>query len=316
MKKIINNLSLILVLSVLAYACSSDKKEKENSKTNEQILQEVNEVKAIGKVIPAEDYAIISSATAGRIVKLLVQEGDSVQKDQTLFELESGNSSLDIKQATAQLNSLRAQNKTIAEDIMKAEIYTKELKEKYETSKLLVGKNAETKEKLETDYSNWQQQEANLRGLRQQLRAQKLTESEQQIQINKAKNTISDFTVKAANAGIITDLTAKLGQSIGSSEELGKIINIENPIIEAEVDELFANDIQLGQKVVVMPVGRKDTLADGTVIYTNPILSNKSILYESANEGEDRRVRKIKIKLDQSKNLTINAKVDCSIRIR
>lgn len=316
MKKIINNLSLILLLGSLTYACSSDKKEKENSKTNEQILQEVNEVKAIGKVVPAEDYAIISSATAGRIANLFVQEGDSVQKDQILFELESGNSSLDVKQATAQLNSLRAQNKTIAEDIAKAEIYAKELKEKYETSKLLVAKNAETKEKLETDYSNWQQQEANLRGLRKQLRAQRLTESEQQIQINKAQNIISDFTVKAASTGIITDLTAKLGQSIGSSQELGKIINIDNPIIEAEVDELFANDIQLGQKVIISRVGRKDTLGQGTIFYANPILSNKSILYESANEGEDRRVRKIKIRLDQGKNLTINAKVDCSVRIR
>ncbi|NGM73266.1 efflux RND transporter periplasmic adaptor subunit [Sphingobacterium sp. SGL-16] len=316
MKKIINNLCLILILGSLAYACSSDKKENENSKTNEQILQEVNEVKAIGKVVPAEDYAIISSATAGRIAKLFVQEGDSVQKDQILFELEYGNSSLDVKQATAQLNSLRAQNKTIAEDIAKAEIYARELKEKYETSKLLVAKNAETKEKLETDYSNWQQQEANLRGLRKQLSAQKLTESEQQIQINKAQNIISDFTVKAASTGIITDLTAKLGQSIGSSQELGKIINIENPIIEAEVDELFANDIQFGQKVIISPVGRKDTLGQGTIFYANPILSNKSILYESANEGEDRRVRKIKIRLDQGKNLTINAKVDCSIRIR
>jgi multidrug resistance efflux pump len=304
------------MFSVLATACTSDKKEEENTKSNTEILQEVTEVKAIGKVVSADDYAVIASATAGQISNILVQEGDSVQKGQLILKLGTGNSSLDIEEAKAQLNSLRAQNKTVIEDIAKAEIYMQELKEKYETSKTLFAKNAETKEKLDADYSNWQQQEANLRGLRQSLKAQKLTEKEKQIQINKAQNTIGDYSVKASASGVITDLTARLGQSIGSAEELGKIINIENPIIEAEVDELFAGDIKVGQKVFVFPVGRKDTIATGEVYYANQILSNKSILYETANESEDRRVRKIKVKLNQSSNLIINAKVDCSIRIR
>jgi multidrug resistance efflux pump len=304
------------MFSVLATACTSDKKEEENTKSNTEILQEVTEVKAIGKVVSADDYAVIASATAGQISNILVQEGDSVQKGQLILKLGTGNSSLDIEEAKAQLNSLRAQNKTVIEDIAKAEIYMQELKEKYETSKTLFAKNAETKEKLDADYSNWQQQEANLRGLRQSLKAQKLTEKEKQIQINKAQNTIGDYSVKASASGVITDLTARLGQSIGSAEELGKIINIENPIIEAEVDELFAGDIKVGQKVFVFPVGRKDTIATGEVYYANHILSNKSILYETANESEDRRVRKIKVKLNQSSNLIINAKVDCSIRIR
>lgn len=304
------------MLSVLATACTSDKKEEENTKTNAEILQEVTEVKAIGKVVSADDYAVIASATAGQISNILVQEGDSVQKGQLLLELGAGNSSLDIDEAKAQLNSLRAQNKTVTEDIAKAEIYAQELKEKYENSKALFAKNAETKEKLDADYSNWQQQEANLRGLRQSLKAQKLTENEKQIQINKAQNTIGDYSVKASANGVITDLTARLGQSISSAEELGKIINIENPIVEAEVDELFAGDIKVGQKVFVFPVGRKVTIATGEVYYANQILSNKSILYETANESEDRRVRKIKVKLNQSSNLIINAKVDCSIRIR
>lgn len=316
MKKTINKWGYLLAVCALTWSCSSNDNKQENTKTNEKILQEVNAVKAIGKVVPAEDHAVISSATAGKIVSLMVQDGDSVQAGQLLFKLEAGNADLDIQKARAQLNSLRAQNKTMSEDIVKAEIYARELKEKYETSRSLVAKNAETREKMETDYSNWQQQEVTVRSMRQQYRAQQLTESEQEIEISKVQNAIGDFSVHASMGGIITDLTAKLGQSIGSAEELGKIINIQNPIIEAEVDELFANDIKLGQQVVVSPVGRMDTLATGTVFYLNPILSNKSILYETANEGEDRRVRKIKIKLEQGSDLTINAKVDCSIRIR
>ncbi|MCA5004822.1 efflux RND transporter periplasmic adaptor subunit [Sphingobacterium bovistauri] len=316
MKKIINKLSIFTLTITLLNSCSSEKKEKENSMTNEQILNAITDVKAIGKVVPADDIAIISSITSGRVSKIHVNEGDSVYENQLIIELESGNSSLDIEQAIAQFNSIRAKNNTLIEDISKAEIYANELKEKYETSKKLFERNAETKENLDTDYSTWQQQLADLRGLRQNLKAQRITETEQQIQVNKVKNSNANFNVKAPTSGTITDLTAKLGQSVGASQELGKIINIKNPIIEAEVDELFANDIKVGQKVFISPIGRQDTIATGEVFFTNPILSNKSILYETANEGEDRRVRKIKIKLEQGNNLTINAKVDCSIRIR
>jgi hypothetical protein len=87
-------------------------------------------------------------------------------------------------------------------------------------------------------------------------------------------------------------------------------------MIEAEVDELFANDVKTGQSVYISTTTHTDTLARGTVSYVSPILSNKSILYETANEGEDRRVRKIKIKLQNSGPFAINAKVNCQIKIR
>jgi len=112
------------------------------------------------------------------------------------------------------------------------------------------------------------------------------------------------------------DLTAHVGQSISSTTELGKIVNVVEPIVEAEVDELFAQDVKVGQLVTISQVGSKDKAIEGHVIYTSPILSNKSILYETANEGEDRRVRKIKIQLSTNNELAINAKVDCTIKIK
>src|SRR5690606_40924769 len=101
MKKIINKLQFILMFSVLATACTSDKKEEKNTKTNAEILQEVTEVKAIGKVVSADDYSVIASATAGQISNILVQVGDSVQKGQLILKLGAGNSSLDIEEAKA-----------------------------------------------------------------------------------------------------------------------------------------------------------------------------------------------------------------------
>lgn len=312
-----NRIFYILLTSMLFVAlssCSNKKEEKQLS--NKEILEEIKEIKAIGKVVSAKDWTIISSNTSARIKELMIKDGDSVSKGQLLMQLEAGNTDLDVQQAQAQLNSLNKENRTILEDIRKARVYADELKDKYETSKRLYEQDAETKEKMTTDYSNWQQQELTLKGLQQKQQAQQASAYEQQLEIQKAQNTRSDFQIIAASSGVITDLVAKVGQSVQAAMELGKIIDVEQPMVEAEVDELFVNDVKVGQSVLIFPIGRKDQAANGRISYLSPILSEKSILYETANEGQDRRVRKIKIEIEGNNVLTINSKVDCTIRIR
>jgi len=317
MKMTTNRIFYVLFTSILFVALSScGNKKEEKQQSNKEILQEIKEIKAVGKVVSAKDWTIISSNTSARIKQLLVKDGDSVSKGQLLMQLEAGNTDLDVQQAKAQLNSLNKENKTITEDIRKAKVYADELKAKYETSKRLFEQDAETKEKMSTDYSNWQQQELTLRGLQQKQQAQQASAYEQQLEIQKAENTRSDFQIVAASSGVITDLVAKVGQSVQVAMELGKIIDVEHPMVEAEVDELFVNDVKIRQSVLIFPVGRKDQAANGRITYLSPILSEKSILYETANEGQDRRVRKIKIEIEGNNVLTINSKVDCTIRIR
>ncbi|MGN0021989.1 MAG: HlyD family secretion protein [Sphingobacterium hotanense] len=317
MKMTTNRIFYILLTSMLFVAFSScGNKKVEKQQSNKEILEEIKEIKAVGKVVSAKDWTIISSNTSARIKELMVKDGDSVRKGQLLMQLEAGNTDLDVQQAQAQLNSLNKENRTILEDIRKAKVYADELKDKYETSKRLYEQEAETKEKMTTDYSNWQQQELTLKGLQRKQQAQQASAYEQQLEIQKAQNTRSDFQIIAASSGVITDLVAKVGQSVQAAMELGKIIDVEHPMVEAEVDELFVNDVKVGQSVLIFPVGRKDQAANGRISYLSPILSEKSILYETANEGQDRRVRKIKIEIEGNNVLTINSKVDCTIRIR
>lgn len=129
-------------------------------------------------------------------------------------------------------------------------------------------------------------------------------------------NDLAAFQIKAPEAGIITDLDATVGQYVNGAEQLGRLASSLAPIVEAEVDELFAQDIRAGQPAYIIASGRPDTLARGYVSYASPVLSDKSILYDTANEGEDRRVRRIKIVPEGEVSLAINAKVACIIDIR
>ncbi len=315
MKKIINKCLWAGGLVLLA-GCQSAEKESDNSRTNEQILEEVTEVNAIGKVVPASDWAIISSPASARIQRILVQVGDSVALGQPLLVLDSGNAALDLAEARARLTSLQAEHRSAEEELHKAEVQAAALKSVHETSQRLLELGAETREQAESDRVSWQQQEQTVRALAQQLRARRATEQEQAIQIKKATNDLAGFQIGAPQAGIVTDLVARVGQHVSGAEELGRIAATLAPIVEAEVDELFAQDIQVGQPAYIVAAGRPDTLARGHVSYASPVLSDKSILYETANEGEDRRVRRIKIVPDSTVSLPINAKVACIINIR
>lgn len=316
MKKIINNISYILLLlaTFCLLGCNNKEKKNQDKSASDTVLR-VQEVVAIGKVVPADGWIQISSPTNGLIEEILIKEGDEVQKGQTLLKLKQSIATLDVEQARAELESLKANNQVNLQDLEKEKILLAELKSKYETSKELYSKNAETRENVESDLSNYKQQQEKINSINKQIQSNRFTEKEQRIQIEKSQQALNDFRVVALKNGIISDLNAEVGQSVISNDNLGTMVENHNYLIEAEVDELFADSVQVGQIVEMNMVGKTAVISKGKIIYVSPTLANKSIIFETANEAEDRRVRRIKIEPDNSSNLLINAKVECKIKI-
>lgn len=317
MKKTINKFSLLALLSILylVASCNSQKDEEVPVLSTHELVQQVDTVMAIGKV-STENTALITSTTTSTIQEVLVQEGDSVKKGDILIRLANKVGNYDVALEKAKLTSLRSQNQITLQDIEREKLHLQHLEEKYLTTKRLFERQAETKENLQADETNFLQQQKRLASLQSQLQVTNAQVKEQQIQINKAATTQTDYTIVASTSGTITDLKAKVGQAINPNESLGEIIDLSQVIIEAEVDELFAQKVAVGQAVQFSNIGTKQTIGEGTIIYTSPTLMNKSILYETANEADDRRVRKIKIKPSTTQHLLINAKVACQIKVQ
>ena len=318
MKKIINNYSIsIFAYTLLLVQACQDKKEQETTKTNTEIINEVNTVIGVGKVVPKDGWAKISSPITARIYRILVEEGDSVQLDEPLFQLlDNNNVDSDLEEAKLRLSNLYAQRDVKAKDIAREKLKLQDLNQQYENSKKLYQSNAETLEKLNADLSAVQLQEKLIESMLTEQRIYGLNEQEQKISIEKAQKNKQDLIVKSPKAGIINEILVEIGQAISNTTELGRIVNSRDILIEAEVDELFANKVQLGQNVTLYAVGRTDSLGTGKIVYASPTLMNKSIRYESTGESEDRRVRKIKIQPQSNNNLLINAKVECQINIK
>lgn len=315
MRKITNSLSILsfLVLLLAVVSCKNEKKQKEEEKAKVSAIY--GSVIAIGKVIPEDGWVQISSPVSAEIKEIRVKEGDEVEQGQVLMILKENSEELDVAQSQAQLESLKAAHQTNLSDLAKQDIILQELKSKYETSKALFAKNAETKEKVENDLSNLKQQEELISGLRSQIKANKASEKEQSIVISKNKQSLQDYQITAVKKGVIAELNVQLGQTINGTEELGKIADKDNIIIEAEVDELFADSVKLGQSVDINFVGKPTVIGKGKIVYVSPTLMNKSILFETANEAEDRRVRRIRIEPEKNPSLLINSKVECKVKL-
>src|SRR5690606_13308655 len=148
-----------------------------------------------------------------------------------------------------QLESLKAAHQTNLSDLAKQDIILQELKSKYETSKALFAKTAETKEKVEKDLSNLKQQEELISGLRSQIKANKASEKEESILISKNKQSLQDYQITSIKEGVSAELNVQLCQNSEWTEELGKIVDKDNSIIEAEGDELLGDSLKIGQSV-------------------------------------------------------------------
>lgn len=316
MRKIINSFKLAswIILSICVTSCNNGSKNDSADKKVDS-LPAINNIIAIGKVVPADGWVKISSPINGIIDEIMVKEGDEVKNGQVLFRLKENTAGIDVSQAQAQLENLQASRQANQKELEKEEILLAELKSKYETSQKLFDRNAETKETVETDLSNYKQQIQKIASLRDQLKANRLSEKEQSLLVEKSKNELNDYTVIAPENGIITDLNVEVGQFVNGTDDLGNMIDNTKSVVDAEVDELFADSVRIGQLVEITSVGKTNIIGKGKIIYVSPTLVNKSILFESANEAEDRRVRRIKIDPDSSTNLLINSKVECRILI-
>lgn len=306
--------ALLLLLTMEMAACGD--KEPEKQPDTQELLQQVQNVVGVGKVVPADGWTIVSSPVAGRISALHVKEGDSVKKGQTILELDAEEESLSIRQQRERIHALKADEAAARQDLEREEFRLKELEQVYRTSLELFEKKAETREKVQQDESAWKQQELKVMAARTKLQSNQSARKEQQLEIERAQTRYNRLKITAAADGILQEFDPETGGTVTAGTELGRIVNPGNLLIEAEVDELFAEKIKPGQTVSFHHLGRKDLLGEGVIINVSPALSNKSIMYESVGEASDRRVRRFVIKPGGNTDLLINAKVECQISIQ
>ncbi len=306
-----------ILLAGLLNSCSKNETKDKSQNTSIQSPADIatNLVVATGRVEPDKEIIALSAPDGGIVKSIQKNEGDIVSPGDLLVQLENALEQSKINEIKAaietQLNRVEIE-KTKVSEIQTNIAYKTQLLEK---AKRLVSRGAETQQiadDLETEVKLLK-----VKSIEAQLQIQLA-----QYRINELKTQLKTASIEQSKklfyapvAGQLLKLTVKPGGSVSKYDVYAEFAPAGDYIVKAEVDELFAAKIKSGQKVDVVNTGSSTVITTGEVYYVAPYLKKKSLFSEKTDEQEDRRVREIKIRLNNDEGLLINSKVECKIKL-
>ncbi len=139
--------------------------------------------------------------------------------------------------------------------------------------------------------------------------------SESGAAVKTALATEGKSIIRAPQNGRLLEVSARVGASLTPGQRYAQLAPEGRLTALCEIDELFADEIKTGQAAFVRYKGYPDTVSKGTVLYAAPYLKKKSLFSDEVGVKEDRRVREVRILLD-NQALLINRQVECIIKIK
>ncbi len=319
----VNVFILLVIAALLTTSCSHTKKDaarqaKATATDSIKMLSagEVNQVAGIGLVEPMGQIAVLSAQLPGVVTSILKNEGDTVKAGNIILRMEDRDEQLALQKLQAQKNIQQA-NITSAQ--AKIDDTSARLTNKQTTltdSRQLQGNGAETRQNvdnLNTDVTSLtaqlQQNQSDLASAKAQLKVLN-TETEQ------ARLNIEKKTIRAPQDGVILKILAIKNEYASQFSNMVNFAPAGPVMVRCEIDEMFAGCVSKGQAVDIRNIGFNKVIATGKVVLLAPSLSQKSMLSENPSDQQDRRVREIRIQLDNPDGLLYNSRVECTIKLK
>lgn len=302
----------LLILSLTA--CNSKSSDKSDADNAKQTF-EIHQVIGVGKIIPESDIVQLSSSVNGIVSKIHKKENDSVSIGSVILELDHQLEDAKISQLNNQIATQTVQIKVDEANV--DEIKTKIANAKVQLQRLenLLQKGAETQQTVDDAATDVKVLNSNLNRLEANVQVSKSKLQETRAALNTAILERDQKIIKSPVNGRLLELTVLIGGSVSTQESLAQISPEGKVIAICEIDESNANKIAIGQKGWIRNVGSRDTLTTGIVYVAFSFLRKKSLFTDQSGEKEDRRVRTIKMQLDNPETLLLNSRVECVIDV-
>jgi multidrug efflux pump subunit AcrA (membrane-fusion protein) len=314
MKKLSTILFLGCFAAVLA-SCGSDKKEAATTKADTTAITNVNEVLALGRVEPEGKIIALASEVTGIVTQVFKSEGDSVLAGEAIISINPSVKQAELALAQSKIGTKQAQIQVDIAALEKAKTEIKNLQLNVERSKRLVAKGAETKQTLDDAETKLSTQQEEIARLQKTIIVSQNSVNELNKEIALRNSELSRLTIKAPSNGVLLNMEAQAGESISAGNSFADFAPKGALVMVCEVDELYADNVKLGNKVNIRNQGSTITIAGGEVIYTAPYLKKKSLFSDAVGDSEDRRVREVKVKITSGKALLINSRLEAAIQL-
>lgn len=228
----------------------------------------------LGTITPTR-RATLGSAVDGRVIELMVREGDRVEENQPLAKLLTQTIELELEAAEAELELRKEeltelQNGNRPEEIAQAKarleasgIAARFLEKNKERLTELSQSNAVPLADLESSLSLWlEAQQRNLEAQSayqlavQGARPEKIKQAQMRVAAAKAlaerlRDQLGKHTIYSRFGGYVTKELTEVGQWLSRGEPVAEVIALDDVFVEAKVIEAQIPLIQLGDQVTV-----------------------------------------------------------------
>jgi len=307
-----------LIMALFVSACGGDKNETASQTDSLQtaaVPKGINEVLGIAQIEPAGRISQLSPETGGLVKKIDVEIGQQLTKGQPILTMDNAIETAQLRQANVKIGTqqdaiavARQNRQTLLVQLQKAQADLK----RNET--LFAGK-ALTQQDLDNSRFTVLDLQQQIQASEAQVKQAEGRITELRADIRYASTVAGLKTVNAPANGTLLSLDAKVGQYLNNNESIGDFAPAGPLVAVTEIDELFASKVKVGQKAYIRLQGGSEKLSTGTVMLASPYLRKKSLFADNSTNLEDRRVREVRVQLDNPENVLIGARVECIIDV-
>lgn len=236
----------------------------------------------------------ISSKVAGEIISIKVDEGDKVNKGDTLGMIDPTEYLLQYQQAVAAEKSAEAQYlllsrgsrkediKQAEENLKQAEANYKNAKDDYERIHNLFRTGSVSSKQLEDMKTRFEIAEAQLNSAHQVLNKIKTGARQEEIDAAKArfeqasaqtkllKKKVEDCTIISPLSGFVTKKIVEQGELVNFGTPLFRISNLDELFVMVYLPETELPKIKLGNKAEIKIDAFPEKSFPGTVVFISP----------------------------------------------
>lgn len=276
--KLMRDCFVMFISVIILQSCS----EKKNA----------NEITASGNIEVTD--VVVSSKGAGQIKVLNIKEGDRINKDEILVQIDHDLLDIQLRQMNANIEQAEAQLKLLQsgariEDINMAEeqvrlskINLDQAEADSERMRNLYETETVTKKQFDDAVTRYQQTLnlynsalENLDKVKNIVRPEEIESAKANLKRNIAnadliKKNIEDCSIKSPVSGIVAKKFVETGEYVNPGSSLMKIADLSIAKLNIYINETDLGKIKLGQKAEVKTDSYKDKTYTGVVIYISP----------------------------------------------
>lgn len=316
MKNYIISIFTIAVLASCGNKAEKEAAEKAKADSLAKVPTTNNQILGVARIEPEDGILNFTAGTNGKVLAVLIKENQIVQKGQSLLTIENSIENAQLNQSESKIATQKAAIAVNQANLEAAKVSLKNARDNYERTLRLFEGNAQTKQAVDDSKATVDKLVKDVETAAANIEQSKSRINELQADISYFRTLVNQKKVNALVSGKVLKVSVKTGDYVNNTTQIAEFAPTGSLIAKTEVDELYAEKIQLGQKAYIISQTTGDTLAHGSVSYAADYLKQKSLFKDQSTEQEDRRVREVSIRIESGKQPLIGSRVDCVILLK